>query len=122
MIASTSPRPRATERLKIARGEVDTCPHRPRWAGPLALGSPLGTPARHVHARPHVRVRRIVLAIRRTVRETGPMSEQLPDARVLASLLGDQPSTSTDAVAERLHIGADVAERCLAALERDGLV
>jgi DNA-binding GntR family transcriptional regulator len=50
------------------------------------------------------------------------MSEQLPDARVLASLLGDAPSSSTDAVAERLHIGADVAERCLAALERDGLV
>jgi len=50
------------------------------------------------------------------------MSEQLPDARVLASLLGDQPSSSTEAVAERLHVGADVAERCLAALERDGLV
>src|SRR4051794_40114021 len=66
--------------------------------------------------------RRTVLAICRTVRETGRMSEQLPDARVLASLLGDQPSTSTEAVAERLHIGADVAEPCLAALERDGLV
>jgi DNA-binding GntR family transcriptional regulator len=50
------------------------------------------------------------------------MSEQLPDARVLASLLGDAPSSSTDAVAERLHVDADVAERCLVALERDGLV
>jgi DNA-binding GntR family transcriptional regulator len=50
------------------------------------------------------------------------MSEQLPDARVLASLLGDAPSSSTDAVAERLDVGPDVAERCLAALERDGLV
>lgn len=50
------------------------------------------------------------------------MSEQLPDTRVLASLLGDAPSSSTDAVAERLHIAADVAERCLVALERDGLV
>jgi DNA-binding GntR family transcriptional regulator len=50
------------------------------------------------------------------------MSERLPDARVLASLLGDAPSSSTDAVAERLHVDADVAERCLAALERDGLV
>jgi DNA-binding GntR family transcriptional regulator len=50
------------------------------------------------------------------------MSEQLPDARVLASLLGDAPSSSTDAVAERLHVDPDVAERCLAALERDGLV
>jgi DNA-binding GntR family transcriptional regulator len=50
------------------------------------------------------------------------MSEQLPDARVLASLLGDAQSSSTAAVAERLHVGADVAERCLATLERDGLV
>jgi DNA-binding GntR family transcriptional regulator len=50
------------------------------------------------------------------------MSEQLPDARVLASLLGDAPTSSTEAVAKRLHVGADVAERCLAALERDGLV
>ena len=50
------------------------------------------------------------------------MSEQLPDARVLASLIGDAPSASTDAVAERLHVGPDIAERCLAALERDGLV
>jgi DNA-binding GntR family transcriptional regulator len=50
------------------------------------------------------------------------MSEQLPDARVLASLLGDESSSSTEAVAERLHVGVDVAERCLAALERDGLV
>ena len=50
------------------------------------------------------------------------MSEQLPDARVLARLLGDAPSSSTDAVAKRLHVDADVAQRCLAALERDGLV
>jgi DNA-binding GntR family transcriptional regulator len=50
------------------------------------------------------------------------MSEQLPDTRVLASLLGDAPSASAAAMAERLRIGADVAERCLAALERDGLV
>jgi DNA-binding GntR family transcriptional regulator len=50
------------------------------------------------------------------------MSDRLPDARVLASLLGDAPSSSTDAVAERLHVDAGVAERCLAALERDGLV
>jgi DNA-binding GntR family transcriptional regulator len=50
------------------------------------------------------------------------MSDRLPDARVLASLLGGAPSSSTDAVAERLHVDADVAGRCLAALERDGLV
>jgi DNA-binding GntR family transcriptional regulator len=50
------------------------------------------------------------------------MSDRLPDTRVLASLLGDAPSSSTDAVAERLHVDADVAERCLATLERDGLV
>jgi DNA-binding GntR family transcriptional regulator len=50
------------------------------------------------------------------------MSEQLPDARVLASLLGDAPTSSTEAVADRLHVGVDVAERCLVALERDGLV
>jgi DNA-binding GntR family transcriptional regulator len=50
------------------------------------------------------------------------MSDALPDARVLASLLGDAPTTHTAAVAARLHVPADVAERCLAALERDGLV
>jgi DNA-binding GntR family transcriptional regulator len=50
------------------------------------------------------------------------MSDRLPDTRVLASLLGGAPSSSTDAVAERLHVDADVAERCLAVLERDGLV
>jgi DNA-binding GntR family transcriptional regulator len=50
------------------------------------------------------------------------MSDALPDARVLASLLGDEPTTHTAAVAERLHVPEDVAERCLVALERDGLV
>jgi DNA-binding GntR family transcriptional regulator len=62
------------------------------------------------------------VAIRSGVRENGRMSDELPDARVLASLLGDAPSSSTAAVADHLHVNADVAERCLAALERDGLV
>src|SRR3954469_23374716 len=122
MIASTRPSPRATERPKIARGEVDTCPaSAPLGRSFSAWGLRSGR-RRATFTRAHVRVRCSVLAVRRTVRETGRMSEQLPDARVLASLLGDQPSTSTEAVAERLHIGADLAERCVAALERDGLV
>jgi DNA-binding GntR family transcriptional regulator len=50
------------------------------------------------------------------------MSDALPDARVLASLLGDDPTTHTAAVAARLHVPEEVAERCLIALERDGLV
>jgi DNA-binding GntR family transcriptional regulator len=64
------------------------------------------------------------MAIRALVRKTGRMSEPAspPDARVLVGLLGDEPTTRTEAVAERLHVTPEVAERCLAALERDGLV
>lgn len=50
------------------------------------------------------------------------MSEPLPDAHVLAGLLGDAPTTRAEEVAARLHVAPDVAERCLEALERDGLV
>jgi DNA-binding GntR family transcriptional regulator len=49
------------------------------------------------------------------------MSEP-PDAHVLVGLLGDEPTTRADAVAARLHVSVDVAERCLGALERDGMV
>ena len=45
---------------------------------------------RQVHRRPPADASRYaVMAIRTRVRETGRMSEQLPDTRVLASLLGD---------------------------------
>ena len=64
------------------------------------------------------------MAIRAFVRKTGRMSESAPppDAHVLVGLLGDEPTTRTEAVAARLHVAPDVAERCLSALERDGLV
>jgi DNA-binding GntR family transcriptional regulator len=44
------------------------------------------------------------------------------DAHVLVGLLGDEPTTHSDAVAARLCVSPEMAERCLAALERDGLV
>jgi len=50
------------------------------------------------------------------------MSESPSDAHVLVGLLGDEPIARTEEVAARLHVAPDVAERCLAALERDGLV
>jgi DNA-binding GntR family transcriptional regulator len=49
-------------------------------------------------------------------------SARPPDAHVLVGLLGDEPTTGTDAVAARLCVSPELAERCLAALERDGLV
>lgn len=50
------------------------------------------------------------------------MSDSPGDAHVLVGLLGDEPVARTEDVAARLHVAPDVAERCLAALERDGLV
>jgi DNA-binding GntR family transcriptional regulator len=44
------------------------------------------------------------------------------DAHVLVGLLGEEPTTRTDEVAARLHVSEEVAERCLLALERDGMV
>jgi DNA-binding GntR family transcriptional regulator len=72
----------------------------------------------------HERHRPAGVAIRGFVRKTGHMSEfaQPPDAHVLAGLLGDEPTTRPEQVAARLHVSADVAERCLLALERDGIV
>jgi len=49
-------------------------------------------------------------------------STRPPDAHVLVGLLGGEPTTRIDAVAARLCVPPEMAERCLAALERDGLV